>query len=211
MTAQTKYIDFGDDDHISIMGQTRSGKTTGALRSLEKLKQGVLFFNTQQIEFPKVWIKANKENEMISIVGALRQGKKVVYNPSREYRQQEIAILIRKLYEASEGQLLDIFLVVDEVHLFTKQALTSCEEVATTGIRWGIKMVSISQRPAKISNTILTQSTRFIFYEISSMERNYLEGYRIPFQSIYDGLTAGGKYSYMVFDGRNVEGAYKVT
>jgi hypothetical protein len=208
----TKLIDFGEEDHTAVFGQTRSGKTYGARESLQKQSKGVLFFNTQQIRFPGAWTVATKQTDFDDIVDGLIGGEKIVYNPSREHRQQELATIILLLYKAAEEHMsdLDIYVVIDEVHLFTGRALAACVELATTGIRWGLKAVWISQRPAKVDNTLMTQSTRFVLYELSQMESQYFKTYRLPFEEIYSKLGEGGKYSYVVFDGRKVEGPYKV-
>lgn len=211
MTHQER-INFGEDDHTTVVGRTRSGKTTGVVWSLQQDKRGVLFFNTQQIRFPRGWTVATIDTDFDDLLDALISGDKIVYNPSREYRQQELSILIGLLYKASQARdgVLDIYLVVDEVHLFTKAALKACIEVATTGIRWGIKAIWISQRPANIHNTLKTQSTRVVAFDISQMETNYLNSYQMPAEAILNALREGGKYSYVVYDGHDLKGAYRV-
>jgi hypothetical protein len=210
LTAQAQLIDFGEDDHTTVIGRTRSGKTTGALWSLQRSRRAVLFFNTQQIKFPKGWTRATMHTDADALIGALRDGEKVVYDPSREHRQGELRALIGLLYKAANEAALDIYLVVDEVHLFTKGALRACVEVATTGIRWGIKAIWISQRPANIDNTLMTQSTRFVVYDISNMEAPYLKKYQIPYDAIYAQLRAGGKYTYTIYDGHEITGPFMV-
>jgi hypothetical protein len=207
---RAQLIDFGDDDHTTVVGRTRSGKTTGALLSLQRSRRGVLFFNTQQIRFPKGWTRATLHTDADALIAALRDGDKIMYEPTREHRQGELAALIGLLYKAAKDAEIDIYLVVDEVHLFTKGALRACVEVATTGIRWGIKAIWISQRPAKIDNTLMTQSTRFVVYDLSHMESNYLKSYQMPHDAIYSSLRAGGKYSYVVYDGHDLSDPAKV-
>jgi hypothetical protein len=118
--------------------------------------------------------------------------------------------MIKLLYKAAERQVIDIFVVVDEIHLYEKAALKSCIELATTGIRWGLKPIWISQRPAKIDNTLMTQSTRFVFFDISNMEAPYLKNYQIP-PSIFPALERGGKYAYVVYDGHVVSEPHRVS
>ncbi|MFD0591160.1 hypothetical protein ACFQZE_24480 [Paenibacillus sp. GCM10027627] len=205
-------IDFGKDDHTTVVGRTRSGKTTGVLYSLQRQPRGVLFFNTQQIKFPAGWTRASLKSDFEAMIDGLIGGEKIVYIPSREYRQQELKILVGLLYKAAQrydGDL-DIYLVVDEVHLFAKAALRACVEVATTGIRWGLKAIWISQRPAKIDNTLMTQSTRFVIYGLSHMEGNYLKNYQMPSETIFEALRTGGQYAYVVYDGYDLSKPQKV-
>lgn len=205
-------INFGKGEHNTVIGRTRSGKTTGTLLSLQRQKKGVLFFNTQLIKFPRGWTAASHQTDFDAMVNALHSGEKIVYNPSREYRQQELKVLIQLLYkaaEANDGQL-DMFLVVDEVHLYEKAALKACIEVATTGIRWGINAIWISQRPAKIDNTLMTQSTRFVIYDVSHMESSYFKNYQMPSDAIYAALKGVGQYGFAIYDGHELTGHSKV-
>lgn len=194
-------INFGKGEHNTVIGRTRSGKTTGTLLSLQRQKKGVLFFNTQLIKFPRGWTAASHQTDFDAIIDALHAGEKIVYNPSREYRQQELKVLIQLLYKSAEAAELDMFLVVDEVHLYEKAALKACIEVATTGIRWGINAIWISQRPAKIDNTLMSQSTRFVIYDVSHMESTYFKNYQMPAEQIYAALKIVGQYGYAIYDG----------
>jgi hypothetical protein len=203
-----KSIDFGKDRHTVVIGTTRFGKTEGAKRSLTKVQQGVFFFNTQQIVFGKGWTIADKSADMDLIVKVLKSGGKVNYVPDRDYREQELVIIIHALFKASERSLLDIYFVLDEAHLFKQKALQSAEELATTGLRWGLKGVFITQRPQLLSKTLWSQSTYFVFYKTHNQKESYYNDYGIPYADMNDRIPE--KYFYSTFDGEKVEGAYKV-
>jgi predicted AAA+ superfamily ATPase len=206
---KNKLIDF-DNEHSCILGQTQSGKTTGVIKSLEQHTQGVLFFNTQHIQVGKKWVTANYKNDVQNILIALSMGVKINYIPSREFRQQELSVIINELYLAAEKKITNLYIIIDEVHLYRNEALKSCVEVATTGLRWGIKAVYISQRPAKVENDLLTQCTKYIFFDVSEMELQYMKSYQLPFEEIKQKLRSAGQYAYVMFHKGIVYGAYRV-
>jgi hypothetical protein len=205
----SQLIDFGKG-HTTVVGMTQSGKTTAVQRSAEALKKGVLFFNTQQIQVSGKWVECTGKDDPVMLVKALRKGEKINFLPDRETRWKQLTNLIKYLfYESDHKQVLDILIIVDEVHLADKNALKSIVELATTGIRWGLCGVFISQRPALIDNSIMNQSMQFVFLK-TTLEKRYLENYGIPYEDIKSGLELGGQYAYMTYDFSELKGAFKV-
>jgi DNA helicase HerA-like ATPase len=195
------------NEHYAVFGQTRSGKTTSTYTMLARQKKAVIFFNTQQIIMPG-YVTIEKKISTKMLYKLIQAGKKCNYVPDRETRQEELTTIIKLLYNFAGVAKIDLYLVIDEIHLFEKRALKSAEEVATTGIRWGIHLIAISQRPAKVSNTILTQATSFLFFKLSIMERQYLESYRIPFDEVYNKIKK--PYEFVIFDSYTVSDAKKI-
>lgn len=205
----SQYIDFGEG-HTTVVGKTRSGKTYAVEKSLEKVKQGVLFFNTQHIPVSNVFVDADGSDDEKVLIKALRKGEKINFRPSRETRWKQLKALINILFKAGEQAKLNIYIVVDECHLADRKiALPGVIEIATTGLSYGLKGIYISQRPALIDNTLMTQSMQFIFFK-TSMEKKYFDSYELPFDDIQAGLTKGGQFSYMTYDFEKLEGAFKV-
>lgn len=202
------YIDFGNN-HITVVGMTQSGKTTAVTKSIEQVKEGVLFFNTQEIEFSSKYVEVTGADDMDMIVKALRKGEKLNFIPNPETRWKQLVIIIKRLFLASRASLLNIYIVVDEVHLSSKEGLAACIELATTGIRWGLRAIYISQRPALVDNTLMNQSMKFVFLK-TTLEKKYLESYGLPYEEIKDKLISGGQYAYVVYDFETVQGAFKV-
>lgn len=200
-------IDF-QGGHTTVIGLTRSGKTYATKKSLEKAGKAVLFFNTQHEDMPKSFVVADGDNHYEQLNRALKQMKKINFLPDTDttIAQKQLAYLINKLYDGSKH---DMILVVDEIHLFEKEALKNCIRVATTGLRFGITGVWISQRPANINNTLMTQSNQFVIFE-TNMESNYFKQYGIPHEDIRQRLEQGGKYSYCTYNFKDVKGPDKV-
>lgn len=201
-------IQFGEA-HNTVVGMTRSGKTYAVRKSAEKVKQGVFFFNVQQEEVGAPWITATGQDDASVIIKALRRGAKINFLPDRGRRWQQLRGIVRLLYQETEKSRLDVYVIFDEIHLADKEALKAAIEVATTGLRWGIKAIFISQRPALIDNTLMNQSTKFVFFK-TTLEKRYLENYGLPYEQISQGLNTGGQYSYMEFDFHELRGPYRV-
>ena len=204
---QGQLIQF--DGHTVVVGLTRCGKTWAVKESLKGQKNGTLFFNPQMELFGEDFVSADGSSQIGRIKDAIEQGYKVNFIPSTDLERQslQLAFLIKSLYD---GCTRDMILVVDEVHLFTaKEVKRELIRVATTGLRFGIRGVWISQRPAEIFNTLMTQSNKFVIFK-TNMESNYFDRYRIPGEEIAQRIKAGGLYSYCTFDWSEVQGPFKV-
>lgn len=196
-----------ENGHSTIIGITRSGKTYATKKSLERVKEGVIFFNTQYEEMPSSFIKVNAKDDIKVIINALKANKKINYIPqlNANIRDKELIYLVNSLYRRNSEK--KIYLVVDEVHLYEKETLKALIKVATTGLRFGIYGIWISQRPANIDNTLMTQSNQFIIFK-TNMESSYFDRYGIPSEEIKSRLKEN--YSYCIYDFIEVRGPYKV-
>lgn len=198
-----------ENGHSTVIGITRSGKTFATKNSLEKVKEGVIFFNTQLEDMPSSFIKCSGKDDIKVIINALKANKKINYLPQldQKTRDKELIYIINNLY--SRGTEKRVYLVVDEVHLYEKDSLKELVKVATTGLRFGIHGIWISQRPANIDNTLMTQSNQFIIFA-TNMENGYFDRYGIPAEEIKNKLITGGQYSYCIYDFMEVRGPNKV-
>lgn len=202
-------INWGNQGHSTVIGITRSGKTYATKKSLANVKEGVIFFNTQLEKMPNSFIDVNSSDTINVVKKAIDKGLKINYKPhlDADVRSKELIKLIDMLYQRSSTK--KVYLVVDEVHLYEKESLKKLIQVATTGLRFGINAIWISQRPANIDNTLMTQSNQFIIFR-TNMESGYFDRYGIPADTIKDKLERAGEYSYCVYDFMDVKGAFKV-
>jgi hypothetical protein len=201
---------FGNG-HCTVIGMTQNGKTYTVNRILQNQKRGVLFFNTQLEDLPN-YIKVNKTTPFLTIKSLLKKGHKVNYFPSSiiSVQGQELIFLVSQLFEnglfTKENY---IYMVIDEVHLFKKKALESVCRIATGGLRFGIHGIFLSQRPANIDNTLMTQSTEMLIF-FCSMESQYFKNYCIPIEDILQKIEKNGKYSFCSYDFVNIEEFKKI-
>lgn len=205
-----KGMPLSDKEHTTVLGITRHGKTYATVKTLEKVKGAVFFWNVQE-ESVKGFIKADKTNNIEQIQNALKSGKKINYIPSGDLE------LDSKIF----GKLSTLFLqngvrcmmVVDEVHLFDmtkdKNGKNACRRLATTGLRRGLPCVFISQRPALIDNTLVTQSTNHILFALGDSDTNYLKNMGLPVEKIKQ-ATGQEKYIFCHYDLKDVKGGFKI-
>ena len=184
-------------EHTVELGITRHGKTWAGIKSLERLQgEAVLFFNTQHEKVGSKWTTVDpSQHEWFQVEALLEKNKKINWLPSTdlEEMQKEIEYIVKQLYN---GQMRNMRFAIDEVHLFTKGALNQIRRVATTGLRWGIRGVFISQRPAKVDNTLYTQSTNHVIFALGKADYKYLKDQGFPVEEI--GIDE--KYVFVTFN-----------
>lgn len=192
---------FNDNGHTTVIGKTQEGKTYAVNHILKNQKNGVIFFNTQ-LEELKNYIKIDKNTSFKVINDLLKKGQKLNYEPSSRLsiQSQEITFLINQIFENCNFSKSNyIYFVVDEVHLFKKVALESICRIATGGIRYGVHGIFLSQRPANIDNTLMTQSIEMIIFKCN-MESQYFKNYCIPIDEILLKIEQNGRYSFCSYN-----------
>lgn len=196
------------DEHTSIFGLTRHGKTYAIKKSLLKVKEGVLFFNTQLETMPG-FVEASGSNSFEQIDNMLAKGKKINFLPAtdRDKREGQLEFLIKSLYD---GNKRDIRFVIDEVHLFKKEGLKRAQEIATTGLRFGIKGVFITQRGALIDNTLFSQSNRYIFFAMNPTDSDYFNNKSFPMDDIQKRINHE-KYKFAIYDNKEITGPFIIS
>jgi DNA helicase HerA-like ATPase len=197
---------FTENTHCTVIGRTQSGKTWAVNRILKNQPRGVLFFNTQLEDLPN-YIVVDKRTKFIQIRELLKKGYKLSYNPSTklEVQAQEISFLIEQLFENGNfDKIHNIFVVIDEVHLFTKEGLSEICRIATGGVKYGLNGIFLSQRPAQISNVLMTQSSAMVIFFVN-MESQYFKNYEIPIEPILHEISVNGQWSFCSYDFNKIE------
>lgn len=202
-----------ENEHTTGLGLTRHGKTYAIIKSVEGLKEGVLFINVQREELSaNKWTRANGNNTPGQIFDLLKQGRKINYTPSDELEQfsKEVGFLITNLYLYGD---VNVRIVIDEVHLLSqcknKDGINGCIRLATTGLRRGYKGVFITQRPAMLHNTLYSQSLNHILFALGKVDESYLKEKGFPVAEIVE-RTRNEKYVFVTFDQKEVKGAFKI-
>lgn len=204
------------DRHSAAFGTTQTGKTYGVQMSVQAQRGGAIFYNTNRSGgFGRSWTRADINSDFDALMAAIRAGDKINYVPDRATRWAEVATITEAMLQYDR---LDCRIVFDEVHLafmdaggdkHKRAAQASMIEVATTGLSRGLKAVYITQRPALLPNTLMTQSEYKVFYRTED-EGPYLQRYGIPYEDLAARLDAGGQYAYVTRYRGVTEGAFKV-
>lgn len=194
--------------HSFRCGQTRSGKTYGAIQDMKASDRPVLFFNMQEEDTP--FIKASRVNTFPQLRDALRQGKKIDYIPSE--RKSTARLEIEKISEwlFYEQPAPAVSFYIDEVHELAPEGMPDSMlfTIATRGLRKGIYCDFLCQRPALVSKTIYTQAYKHFIFSTTG-ERGYFEAKGIPYNDVQERIRQGGLHSYCVFEGGVLTGPFK--
>lgn len=196
--------------HTSAVGTTGTGKTYAMNRLILRESLGSLYFNTNLVKLAAGWTRADKSNSFQQIVKAIKEGKKINYLPDRMIRDKELIHLIDKFFMAGFNENKPFIFAVDECHLYKKDADRKLVEVATAGRTFGFIGTFISQRPAEMNYTLLSQSNLFYMFDVNDFEVEYLKKKGFPVDTIKSEIARLGQFSYCVYDGRNAVGHSKV-
>ncbi|WP_407726530.1 ATP-binding protein [Rhodococcoides fascians] len=112
-----------------------------------------------------------------------------------------VGVLARVLYEihfwTENGKRTPVTLVCDEAHLYLPatnadaseiRALDSFERIAKEGRKYGMSLLVVSQRPADVSRTVLSQCNNFIVLRLTNDQDQAVVKRLMP--DSMDGLTA---------------------
>ena len=175
-------------EHTFIAGATGSGKTYYSKLLIENRKiPYLIYFNSgfdirieQACDFVVTDIR-----QLIKILKK-EPDVAICYNPMgiREEdtkKLEEVQSLVFKIGKELNRNRIKQWLIfcIDEIQIYdSKQRPNSIvESLYTRGRRYGIVMVGISQRPALVSHTVLTQSREHIYFRFPDYEKPYTKKY----------------------------------
>jgi len=199
-----------DNAHIFVCGITRSGKTYFVKNALDRMKYPAIFFNIQNEAMPARFFQANEITDFKQIERHLKAGGKINLTFSNACRMADImkieAFIIRQLMAAGYSEQRPVYVAIDEAQLLAGSALSAANDAATRGLMRGVRLISITQRPALCSKTLYTQSADHYLFRLGPAERSYMQNKGIDFDTAQNLWEQNGKYSYIYFDGINLQG-----
>jgi hypothetical protein len=204
------------NEHTVVIGATQYGKTYATIKTLERLNEPVLFFNTNHVteDLGKIWKLARPQNTSRQLIHALQNGDKVNFMPDEDIIKagKQLKNIVDMVYQEGRGKVKFRF-AIDEVHLFkllkSQEGQSALMRLATTSLGRGIPCIWISQRPALVDNTLYTQATKHIIFTVGKMDEAYMREAKFPMDEIR-AKTNGQKYLFTEFDQMEVKGAFKV-
>lgn len=187
--------------HLAVFGETQSGKTTLMNRLTQNFQENaVLFIDLEDMNEIESSQRFDMDSDLDELHQALKNREIVRYVPDawdQETRKQEIKTLAKKLiFEWN----LPVYVVVDEIQEYGNSSNSPFDVFAVRGLKRGVHLVSITQRPAKLSNTIATQTDTFIFFKVGEFEKSYFQKYSLPFQKLMENFqTVKGDYWFQIY------------
>ena len=187
--------------HMAVFGETQSGKTTLINRFSQNFQDhAVLFIDLEDMNEIESEERFDMDDDLEDLHQALKDRKNVRYVPDawdKETRQKEIKTLAKKLiFEWN----LPVYVIADEIQEYGDSNSSPFDVFAVRGLKRGVHLIAITQRPAKLSKTIATQTDTFIFFEVGEFERTYFERYNLPFEPLMKNFrNLDGDYWFQIY------------
>ena len=136
---KVKKFNIGNE-HATILGLTQHGKTYGIIKTLDNMKEPILFFNTNHTPLKGTkskWYDATGAHDINQIIYALNEGYKINFLPSDDVEgmEKQLSAITNEIYKQRRG--FTFRYVIDEVHLFTKEGKKALIRLASTGLGRG--------------------------------------------------------------------------
>ena len=194
--------------HTSILGGTQSGKTE--LSNWLFQKTGGLFIDIEDLGHIKAQITITRKSRASDFERAIKGYRRVKYVPSPHIKKSSMEI--KWIWEKLRKMNKNIYLYVDEIQNWGDARINICDVFAVRGLKHGVHLVSITQRPANLSKTIASQTMTFIFFECGDFERKYFNTHKLPYDKIMDKLVKQEKYCWVIYNrGIGVSEPYKLS
>lgn len=201
--------DFAVRGHVTVLGKTQSGKSYLTKRAIEKWAGGVLVVDTKrERDYPCLYLTGHEN--LAGIYRDLDKGAHLAYVPNPDPKKARAAL------ERIAGDILkrrwrDLMLVVDEAQVHApKGAPNPLDWLATQGQGLGVRLVAVTQRPAMLSHTVLTQSEQIFLFYLGMFEDGYLRNYGMDGETLRrDYWIDPSEHRYMVWDGAQMTGPFR--
>lgn len=196
------------NNHVFISGITRSGKSRFVHEAVRELKRPVLYMNIQNDKVPRgQYITVYSQQMTVpQLIEALKDGAKINLVLAKGGYVSTAGYIMSKLMDAGFSEENPMYLVLDECHLLKGFSEINAEYVSTAGLKQGIRLISVSQRPAEVHKTIYTQAPeQYIFY-LAISEKMYMKNKGIDYDFCFKEWTQRGQYSYVFYNGYTLEG-----
>lgn len=200
--------------HGFITGTTDSGKTTFAAHYFRANDGLNIFFNVQE----EYVVEENADIIVYTIdelETAIEEGyTRICFNPElagEDVSIEDIDVTIRMMFaigtiakRQAKGRP-DVWctIYIDEVQEYGgKAGHPVIHRLFKRGLGYGIRGIAMSQRPADVSHTILTQSHQHVIFYVGSYDHPYFENYDIPIEEHMTHLET--EYNFVIWDKRTI-------
>lgn len=196
-------------NHIFICGITRSGKSTFAQAAMAEKKCGVLYLNIQGEALQGSFLRAYSNLvEFETVLELLRAGAKIdlVLRDTRKAYTITAGYIIDRLMDSEFSEDRPVYVVIDECHLLKGYSLEMARAVSTAGLKKGVRCVWVSQRPALVDKTIVTQASEHYMFQIPQYDFAYLKSKGIDADACAEIWGGNLTRRYAYFNGFELRG-----
>ena len=180
------------ENHTFIAGITGSGKTVFASDQFSRSHRLAIFINTNNEVIPeqKADIVFHDVEGFCTAINKYKT-KRLCLSPTMEHDititdiNNIIQILFEMGYKINENKtepLIWCEIYIDEIQEYQGKMGKApyITRIWKRGRRYGIIGIAMSQRPADVSHTVLTQSKTHYIFDMGQYEKGYFESYGIP-------------------------------
>jgi hypothetical protein len=195
--------------HTFICGISQSGKSTLSKAALLALPYPVIYFNIQNEDMPRGFMRVfSSKIEPKQLLELVEDGAKVnlVLDFDDGGYEYTAGYILRLLMNAGRDVNHPVYVCIDECHLLEKEALRASKYVATAGLKKGVRLVCVTQRPANCDKTLYTQCFEHYIFFLSESEAAYMKSKGIDYGFCKGEWDKMGKYSYCFSNGYTLEG-----
>lgn len=181
--------------HTCIIGETQSGKTALANKLFQRT--GGFFIDIEDKGDVEVDTILSGRDSPSTIISALKEKRRISYVPTtnKKLRKREV----EALWELLKSINKNIYVYVDEVQHWGTARTNDFDVFAIRGLKHGIHLVVMTQRPAKISKTIASQCRTMVCFDISGFEKKYFKEYSLPYDEIKRKLKNMPEYYFVQY------------
>lgn len=195
--------------HIFVCGLTQSGKSHFTKAALLQMSTPVVYFNIQGEKVPRgfVTVFASKI-EPEQFLDLIRDGVKInlVFTDVRRGYEYIAGYIINLVMEAGFDENHPVYICLEECHLLKGYSLEIANYAATAGLKKGVRLISVTQRPAVCSKTLYTQAFEHYIFYTSTADEAYLRSKGLDYGKCKENWDIMGKHSYCYFNGYTLEG-----
>lgn len=177
------------ESHTDIFGRSSAGKTY-LFREVvwRQTKKRIVFLNTQHEHGFGPWIRKwdvrllAQPGARVNLIGPRISAAE----NGNEGLKTLLARVVDDCFRVGERAAVDrsgwVIIAVDESHLISPKGSPDdpLQRIYTNGHRHGVKGVTLTQRPALLSHTVLSQAPTHVLFDLDDFELPYLRKYGVP-------------------------------
>ncbi len=169
----------------------------------------VIYFNIQGEKVPRGFITVYSGRiEPDQLLEMIADGAKInlVFTDARRGYDHIAGYILNLLMDAGYDDSRPIYLCLDECHLLKGYSLEIAKYVATAGLKKGLRLICITQRPALCDKTLYTQAFEHYIFFLSEAEAQYMKNKGIDYGFCKGEWDKMGEHSYCYYNGYELQG-----
>jgi len=201
------------NNHKFVCGLTQSGKSYFVKRAVLQMQCPVLYMNIQGEDLPQDFYTIyTSKHDIYELRQLIEDDVKInmVYETQLKGYEVTAGYLLSQLMTMSDAIGLDenkyMYVVLDECHLLTGWALRAARYIATAGLKKGIRLICVTQRPALCDKTLYTQAFEHYIFFLTAAESAYMKNKGIDYEQCQELWKMHGDHSYCYYNGYVLEG-----